>query len=70
MGNKFFIKGEKVCVKSISTMIEAILRLKPPPMPKECRSFAGVFNYLYLFCPEIQKTLKPIYDLTRKQEQQ
>ena len=35
-------------------------------MPKGCRSFAGVVNFLSMFCPELQKLLKPIYDLTRK----
>ena len=35
-------------------------------MPKGCRSFAGMVNFLSMFCPELQKLLKPIYDLTRK----
>ena len=35
-------------------------------MPKGCRSFAGIVNFLSMFCPELQKPLKPIYDLTRK----
>ena len=35
-------------------------------MPKGCRSFAGMVNFLSMFCPELQKPLKPIYDLTRK----
>ena len=26
----------------------------------------GVVNFLSMFCPELQKLLKPIYDLTRK----
>ena len=26
-------------------------------------------NFLSLFCPELQKLLKPIYDLTRKDRQ-
>ena len=33
---------------------------------KGCRSFAGMFDFLSMFCPELQKLLKPIYDLTRK----
>ena len=36
---------------------------------KGCRSFAGMVNFLSLFCPELQKLLKPIYDLTRKGRQ-
>ena len=36
---------------------------------KGCRSFAGMVNFLSIFCPELQKLLKPIYDLTRKGRQ-
>ena len=35
-------------------------------MPKGCRSFSGMVNFLCMFCPELQRLLKPIYDLTRK----
>ena len=35
-------------------------------MPKGCRSFARIVNFLNMFCPELQRLLKPIYDLTRK----
>ena len=35
-------------------------------MAKECRSFAGMVSFLSMFCPELQKLLKAIYDLTRK----
>ena len=35
-------------------------------MPKGCRSFARMVNFLSMFCPELQRLLKPIYDLTRK----
>ena len=38
-------------------------------MPKECKSFAGMVNFVSIFCPELQKLLKPIYDLTRKGKQ-
>ena len=37
-----------------------------PTTAKGCRSFAGMVNFLSMFCPELQKLLKPIYDLTRK----
>ena len=46
--------------------MEAIQKLKPPTMVKGCRSFAGIVNFMSIFCPELQKLLKPIYDLTRK----
>ena len=35
-------------------------------MIKECRSFVGMVNFVSLFCPELQRLLKPIYNLTRK----
>ena len=66
MGNTIFIKDRKVCIKPLRNRIEAILKLEPPKMPKGCRSFAGMVNFLSMFCPELQKLLKPIYDLTRK----
>ena len=40
--------------------------MQPPKTPKGCRSFAGVVNFLSMFCPDLQRLLKPIYDLTRK----
>ena len=65
MGNQIFIENKKVCVKPLRNRLEAIQKLQPPKMPKGCRSFAGVVNFLSMFCPELQKLLKPIYDLTR-----
>ena len=38
-------------------------------MIKGCRSFAGMVNFVSLFCPELQRLLKSIYDLTRKGRQ-
>ena len=38
-------------------------------MVKECKSFAGMVNLVSIFFPELQKLLKPIYDLTRKGKQ-
>ena len=39
---------------------------KTPKTAKGCRSFAGMVNFWSMFCPELQKLLKPIYVLTRK----
>ena len=66
MGNEIFIESKKVCVKPLGNRLEAIQKLQPPKTPKGCRSFAGVVNFLSMFCPELQKLLKPICDLTRK----
>ena len=38
-------------------------------MAKQCKSFAGMVNFVSIFCPKLQKLLKPIYDLTRKGKQ-
>ena len=40
--------------------------MEPPVTVKGCRSFAGMVNFLSIFCQDLQKLLKPIYDLTRK----
>ena len=49
-----------------TTLKKQIQKLQPPKTAKGCRSFAGMVNFLSMFCPELQKWLKPIYDLTRK----
>ena len=66
MGNEIFIENKKVCVQPLRNRLVAIQKLQPPKTPTGCRSFAGVVNFLSMFCPELQKLLKPIYDLTRK----
>ena len=53
-------------MKPLRSRLEAIQTLQLPKTPKGCRSFTGVVNFLSMFCPELQKLLKPIYDLTRK----
>ena len=66
MGNTIFIKEKRVCVKPLRSRLEAIQKLKPPMTQKGCRSFASVVNFVSIFCPELQKLLKPIYELTKK----
>ena len=63
MGNTIFIRNKRVCVKPLRSRIEAIQKLKPPTMIKECRTFVGKVNFVSIFCPELQGLLKPIYDL-------
>ena len=65
-GEYHIYKRQKGVHQTTKIRIEAILKLEPPKMPKGCRSFAGMVNFLSMFCPELQKLLKPIYDLTRK----
>ena len=49
--------------------LEAIQNIKPPTIVKQCKSFVGMVNFVNIFCPELQKLLKSIYDLTRKGRQ-
>ena len=66
MGNTIFIKEKRVCVKLLRSRLEAIQKLMPPTNQKHCRSFAGMVNFVSIFCLELQKLLKPIYELTKK----
>ena len=66
MGNTIFIKEKRVCVKPLQSRLEAIWKLKPPTNQKGCKSFAGIVNFVSIFCPELQKLLKNIYELTKK----
>ena len=66
MGNMIFIRNKRVCVRLLRSQIEGIQKSEPPTMIKDCRSFGGIVNFVSIFCPELQKLLKPIYDLTRK----
>ena len=60
MGNIIFIKDRKVCVKPLRSRLKAIQKLQPPMTPKGCRIVAGMVHFLSMFCPELQKILKPI----------
>ena len=66
MGNKIFIQSTRVCAKPLRSRLDAIEKLQPPSTVKGCRSFVGMVNFLGMFCPELQKLLKPIYDLATK----
>ena len=66
MVNTIFINEKRVCVKPLRSRLEAIEKLKAPTNQKGCRSFAGLVNFVSIFCPELQKLLKPIYELTKK----
>ena len=69
MGNTIFIRNKRVCIRPLRSQIEAIQQLKPLTTIKGCRSFVGMVNFVSIFCPELQRLLKPIHDLTRKGRQ-
>ena len=53
-------------MQPLRSRLEVIQKLQPPKTAKGYRSFAGMVDFLSMFWPELQKLLKPIYDLTRK----
>ena len=55
MGNEILIQNRKVCIQPLRSRLEAIQKLQPPKTAKGCRSFAGMVNFLSMFCPELQK---------------
>ena len=66
MGNGFTITKRTMTITPLRSRTEAINKIPMPRTPKQCKSFCGVVNYLSLFCPDLQKLLKPIVELTRK----
>ena len=66
MGNEFSINKRTMTITPLRSRTEAINKIPTPKTPKQCKSFCGVVNYLSLFCPDLQKLLKPIAELTRK----
>ena len=69
MGNTIFIKERRVCVKPLHSHLEAIQKLRPPTTAKQCKCFAGMVNFVSIFCPDLPILLKPIYDLMRRGRQ-
>ena len=69
MGNTIFIRNKRVCIRPLRSQIKAIQKLKLPTTIKGCRSFVGMLSFVSIFFPELQRLLKPIYDLTRKGRQ-
>ena len=66
MVNTIFIRNKRVCARPLRSRNEAIQKLEPPTTIKGCQTFVGMVNFVSVFCLELQKLLKPIYDLTRK----
>ena len=66
LDNVFHIEDGVITITPIKSRIGTIQKLPPPTTVKECKSFCGVVNYPSLFCKNLQKILKPIYELSRK----
>ena len=65
MGNEIFIQNKRVCAQPLTSRLEAIKKLHPH-CSERMQKLCGDGQFLSMFCPELQKLLKPIYDLTRK----
>ena len=65
-GNEFTITKRTMTITPLRSRTEAINKIPTPRTPKQCKSSCGVVNYLSLFCPDLQKLLKPIVELTGK----
>ena len=63
MGNEFSINKRTMTITPLRSRTEATNKI---PTPKQCKCFCGVVNYLSLFCPDLQRLLKPRVKLTRK----
>ena len=46
MGNTIFIKERRVCVKPLHSRLEVIQKVKVPTTAKQCKSFAGMVNFV------------------------
>ena len=66
MGNELSINKRPMTITPLRPRTEAINEIPTPKTPKQCKAFCGVVNYLSLFCPDLQKLLKPKVELTRK----
>ena len=67
MGNTIFTENRRVCVKPLRRQVRSYPKVETPYYSKSaCKSFAKMVNFVSVFCPELQKLLKPMYDLTKK----
>ena len=57
IGNTIFIKDKRVCIQPLRCRLEVNQKLILPMTVKGCRSFAGMVNFLSIFCPKLQKLL-------------
>ena len=68
MGNTIFIRNKSVC-KTIKKLNRGYSEIKASYNNKRLLKLCRYGKFVSIFCPELQKLLKPIYDLTRKGKQ-
>ena len=62
---RYSFKQTSVCA-TLKKQIGGDSKTTIPKNSKRMQKFAGMVNFLSMFCLELKKLLKPIYDLTRK----
>ena len=67
LGNVFYIENGVITITPMKSRMEAIQKLLPPTTVKARKSFCKIINNLSLFCKDLQKILKPIYEMARKE---
>ena len=67
MGHRITInKFGEPCIQPMNDRCKAIRNLPKPKTPKQVRRLVGAVNYVSSFFPNIQETLRPLHQLTRK----
>ena len=66
MGHNMIIEDNVPYITPLKTRLEAIEKLGPLKTAKNCKQFCGMVNYLAMYLKDLQKTLIPIYNLTKK----
>ena len=66
MGNEFMIHKDSITVIPLKSRTEAIVKVPILKTARQCKAFAGMVNYISIFCPELQILLKPLIEMTWK----
>ena len=66
MGHQVTIMEGIPHITPVKIRVESILKLDSPKLPKNCKQFFGMVNYLSMFLKDLQTKLIPIYHLTKK----
>ena len=65
-GNVLSITEKGITITPIKSRIKALIEMPPPKTVTEIKSFAGVVNFLSVFCKDLQLLLSPLYQLCKK----
>ena len=66
LGNLFKIENNRITVQPLKSRTEAIKKHATPKTAKQIQIFCGAATYLSMYCPNLQKILKPLRELTKK----